>query len=418
MTMSLRQDRTLIRAGSRSTRFVLADISAPPAPRRTQRLPVNVALVLDRSGSMGGEKIRLAREAVAHALALLAPDDRFTLVVYDDEVEVLVESTSATGEAKRLALQRLAQVDARGSTDLAGGWLAGVTQVLGHLAMQSVGRCLLVTDGLANVGLVEPDALAARAREWKEHGVSTSTFGVGRDFDERLLQQIAASGAGHFYFIETPQQIPDLLASELGETLDIVARDAALVVTVPDGVEATPLGSFPLDAAGRVVRVNLGHLVSGQELRLVVCLTFPTGAEGQRLPVGFRLADAGAALDSTEQTLTWAYASHAGNDAQPRDRIVDRAVAEAYAALARQQALVLNGEGRYDEARRLLERVARKIRSYAGGDAELTRIVRELLAETEEFAIHMDALTAKKRHFAAYSVMQSRTPEGRSRRNA
>jgi Ca-activated chloride channel family protein len=418
MTLSLRQDRTLLRAESTSTRFVLAGITAPPAPRRGQRQPVNVALVIDRSGSMGGEKIRLAREAVAHALALLAPDDRFALVAYDDEMEVLVESTWATGEARKLALQRLAQVDARGSTDLAGGWLAGLTQALEHLSEQRVGRCLLLTDGLANVGLVEPDALAARAREWQQRGVSTSTFGVGRDFDEHLLQRIAASGTGHFYFLETPQQIPDLLASELGETLEIVARDAALVVTLPEGAEAVALGAFPLDRAGRIARVNLGHLVSSQELQLVVQLTFPTGVAGQGIAVGFRLADAKGALDQAGQTVTWTYASHAENDGQARDRLVDRAVAAAYAALARQQALALNGEGRYDEARHLLERVARKIRSYAGADAELQQIVRELLAETEEFVVHMDAIAAKKRHFAAYSQMQSRTPEGRSRRTS
>lgn len=418
MTMSLRQDRTLIRAGARSTRFVVADISVPPAPRRAHRAPVNVALVLDRSGSMGGEKIRLAREAVAHALALLAPDDRFTLVVYDSEVDVLVESTPASGEAKKLALQRLAEVDARGSTDLAGGWLAGVTQVLAHLAPQSVGRCLLLTDGLANVGVVEPEVLAARAREWREQGVSTSTFGVGCDFDEHLLQQVASSGGGHFYFIETPQQIPDLLASELGETLEIVARDAALVLNLSDGVDATPVGPFPLDTAGRVLRVNLGHLVSGQETQLVVRLVFPTGVEGQQAMVGFRLVDAEGALEVAERTITWTFASHAENDAQPRDRFVDHFVAAIHAALARQQALLLNRDGRFDDARRLLERVARKVRSYAGSDAELHRIAREILAETEAYVTRMDAMAAKKRHFAAYAAVQSRTPEGRTRKNS
>lgn len=98
------------------------------------------------------------------------------------------------------------------------------------------------------------------------------------------------------------------------------------------------------------------------------------------------------------------------------DRIVDRAVAGLHAAIARQAALALNREGRFDEARRLIERVARKIASYAGADLELQRIVSELRDEVEAFAMHMDALQAKQRHFASYSVQRVADGKARKRR--
>ncbi len=416
MSMTVRADRSLVRAAGGSVRYTLVELTAPDAPSRATRAPVNVALVLDRSGSMGGQKIALARMAVEHALRLLTPTDRFSLVVFDDVVDVVVESTLGSAEAKRHALQKLSEVDARGSTNLAGGWEAGCEQVAAHLAGDAIGRCLLVTDGQANVGESDPERLAQLAGAMRTRGVATSTFGVGADFDERTLQRIAEGGQGHFYFVETPQAIPDLLTSELGDSLEIVAREAALVLHVPDGVDAAPVGPFKVSSAGRVVRIELGDLASGQERQVVVQLTFATGAAGDEQVVGFALADRDNALGASSHDVAWTFAGHAENDAQRRDRVVDRAVARLYAAIARQAALVLNREGRYDDARKAIDRVARKIASYAGTDPELRRIVSELRDEIEAFAVHMDALQAKQRHFASYAVQNSRTAEGKARK--
>ncbi len=125
MILNVRPDRKLIRAAGHSCRYVLITFTAPTVPPKEGRIPINVSLVLDRSGSMGGQKIELVREAVRKALAMLRPDDRFSLVVYDDRIDVLVASTPASAEARRNAERMLARIDARGSTDLGGGWLTG-----------------------------------------------------------------------------------------------------------------------------------------------------------------------------------------------------------------------------------------------------------------------------------------------------
>ncbi|MCU0483065.1 MAG: VWA domain-containing protein [Chloroflexi bacterium] len=221
MTVEIRQDRRYIRSASRSTRHLLVRVVAPAGDRRAERLPLTVALVLDRSGSMSGPKIALAKQAVDRALSALDDSDRVAIVVYDDQVDVVAPLAPARREAKSLARERLAAIDARGTTNLAGGWLAGCEQVALGQAGERVARTLLLTDGLANVGITDPAELERHAGELRRRGVATSTFGVGADFDEALLQAMAGAGGGHFYYIERPAQIPDLIASELGEALDV-----------------------------------------------------------------------------------------------------------------------------------------------------------------------------------------------------
>jgi len=125
MALDIRIDRHLIGAAGGSVRYLLASLTAPQAARKTTREPLHVALVLDRSGSMGGSKIRLAREAVRQALQNLRPENRFSLIVYDEEITTVVESTPASAEARRNAVKKLGHIDARGSTDLHGGRRGG-----------------------------------------------------------------------------------------------------------------------------------------------------------------------------------------------------------------------------------------------------------------------------------------------------
>jgi Ca-activated chloride channel family protein len=417
MACEIRVDRHLIRAAAGSVRYALVSVTAPQAPSRASRAPLHVALVLDRSGSMGGTKITLAREAVRQALQVLRPDDWFSLVVYDEAITTVVESTLASAEAKRNAMKKLAPVDARGSTDLHGGWLAGCDQLAGGLGTDHVGRCLILTDGLANVGITDRDELVRLAgAAIRDRRIATSTFGVGSDFDERLLHGMADAAGGHFYFIEHPAQIPDLLTSELGELLTVVARDACVTLQLPDGVEAAPLSAFDFVKTDAGVRIGLGDVVSGQELAVVVALKFPAGQVGDTIALRIGLTDRDGVLAVPAQAIGWSVASDAANDAQDRDVIVDRAVATLYAARARAEALELNRQGNFDAARARLERTARRIVASAGDDAELTALAEELLADVPQHEAFIDAMEMKKRHFATYSVMRSRTADGKARR--
>lgn len=416
MTFSVRTDRRLILAQARSDRYVLARVHAPLSARTRERLPVNVAFVLDRSGSMSGSKIDLAKRAVDRALLGLDDRDRFSVVVYDNEIDVVMESTDASPEAKRTAMQRLSGIDARGSTALAEGWLRGAEQVALRQDEEVLSRVLLLTDGLANVGITDHAELERHATELRRRGIATTTFGVGADFDETLLQAMAQAGGGHFYFVERAQQIPDLITSELGEVLEVVARDVTIEVNAADGVMMQPLSAVVLEGSGRSVRLLLGDLVSGQELDTVIQLNFARAAVGHRSVASFTLRDREGVLGGTPESLTWEYADQAANDAQPRDRSVDRAVAELLAARARQEAVLLNKQGDFVRAQESLMSVADNVREFAGDDRELNRVLQELMLERSEYSTAMPAMELKQRHFASSAVMSMRTPDGKARR--
>lgn len=241
--------------------------------------------------------------------------DRFAVVSYDQQIDVVIDSTTATAEAKQMALARLRAIDARGSTDLAEGWLRGSEQVALGLTDDAIGRCLLLTDGLANVGIKDPAILRTHATELRARRITTTTFGVGTDFDEVLLQSMADAGAGHYYYIDSVARIPDFMASEVGEALETVARDAVIAAHTPD-VLVEPIGPLAFTRAGDATLVHLGDLVSGQVLEVVLKLTFPVGTDGAERQVAFRLADRDGVLGGASATISWRYASHAENDAQ------------------------------------------------------------------------------------------------------
>jgi Ca-activated chloride channel homolog len=418
MKFDVRSDRSLIRGAGHSRRYVLVSFTAPSTPPKAERLPVNVAFVMDRSGSMGGErKIELVREAVDKAIGMLHPEDRFSLVIYDEQIDVLMESTLASREAKAAARRQLECITSRGSTDLGGGWLRGCEQAALHLNENVPAKCLLLTDGLANHGITDRSELMRHAGELRQRGVLTSTFGVGRDFDERLLQGMADAGCGHSYYIEKAVQIQDLLTSELGETLEIVARDANLQFVLPQGVEAKPLNRFRFERSGESLTIELGNLVSGQEMSIVVELRFPAGAVGDTLSAGVCLADRDRALDAAPVALSWKFADNTTNDTQPRDREVDAAVAELYAAKAREEAIEHNRSGDFRSARAVMSKTAGRIRGYAGNNPVLIGIAESLLREVAEFEAPMSLGDMKARYYSAHHGLTNRDILGKAKRS-
>jgi len=424
--MNVCTDRAQVPAGRVVTRYLTITLTAPSREQQRDRPAVQVALVLDRSGSMAGRKIEMARRAVEHAIRLLDTRDRLALVCYDTEVDTLLGATMATAEAKKLALDQLGTIDARGGTDLCGGWLRGAGELAAPVAADNLRRVLLLSDGQANHGETDPDTLAQHASTLRDQGIATSTFGIGADFDEVLMSRLATEGGGHFYYIEAPAQIPDFLASELGDTLDVVAPDARLVVSGGSGVEVECLSGFGTDgdrgagsgrtgAVGAGLSVRLGDLVSGQEVTVILAVRI-TPATSASPVVTLRLTDRNAALFAQPMTMEWQVASDEVEAAQAVNMEVLEAVATAMADRARTAALGANRRGNFAEAEAILHRAARDIRALAPGASSLDRIATELEGRLEEFTAVMSAFAMKTEHYSAYASSQGRTEEGKPRR--
>ena len=315
MSFKILADRKLIRAKARSVRYLLVRIEAPEQEAGHGRLPVDVSFVLDRSGSMGGEKITMARRAVGDAIRSLHDADRFSVVAFDDQIELVVPSTQGTSEARREAREVVGRLRERGMTDLSGGWLRGREQIAQSLDNGTLGRCLLMSDGLANRGITDRNELVRHAEEFRKRGVTTSAFGFGQDFDEVLLQEMSRAGGGNFYYVEKASQIPGFIASEVGEALEVVARDVRIVVDTLGDVLIESMGELPVKHEGRQTTVEIGSLVSEQIYETVLRLQFPEGKIGDeqliRLTVGER-----DEVPWWGTKLDFAYRSHAGNNGQ------------------------------------------------------------------------------------------------------
>ncbi len=253
--------------------------------------------------------------------------------------------------------------------------------------------------------------------------MSTSTFGVGNDFDERLLQELADAGGGHFYYIADAPQIRDAITSEVGETLETVARDVALEITARDDVRIDAISPYRLTVTGNRTFVSLGDLVSEQIVEIVLRLSFPYGDVGRETGAIVALTDRDGVFERATGhpepvRLTWSYADDRANDVQARDRDVDRAVARLFAARARQEALGRNREGDFAGARHVLDATRARILGYAGDDPEIRAVVETLAEEEIVYAAPMAEPARKQAHFASANALRSRDVLGRSVKRA
>ncbi|WP_054520338.1 vWA domain-containing protein [Thermanaerothrix daxensis] len=348
-------------------RILEIEITAPASSAaKDERPALNLTLVIDRSGSMSGGKLAYVKRTVINLLDLLKPTDRLGLVIYDDEVETLSKNEFLTSRHRLFLGEQIRRITSGGMTNLAGGWLTGCERVAEAASDNAINRVLLLTDGLANVGMTDPEELAHHAAQLAQRGVSTSTFGVGEDFNEHLLERMATQGDGNFYYIDSPENTQKIFEQEFGELLTITAKNLALQMTLPKEVTFKVFGGWRLYEEQGGYRLALGNLAAGRSLRLYVQLQFPPAGNETALAMSFKVHAASwddRPLESAAG-LTFYYASQAEVVADPINRGVMERYARVRLADVSLEALALERDGRYEEASRLLTGVYRELAKY------------------------------------------------------
>jgi len=198
----------------------------------SQRAPLAISLVIDRSGSMGEGRLTEAKRCALDLLSRLKDEDWVSVVIYDDQVEVLLETMSAR-MAKALLPLRLDEIQPRNMTNLHGGWLKGAETLAPRAGRGMVSRVILLSDGQANRGLLEREAIYEQVRELASAGVTTSTVGIGFDFNEELMTGIATAGQGNSWYGQRAEDLAESFDAELGFLTSLVWQDVRVKLTTP-----------------------------------------------------------------------------------------------------------------------------------------------------------------------------------------
>lgn len=369
--------------------YLMARLVSGPAPDDTRRRPINLGLVIDRSGSMAGDKIDYTRQAAQFLVQNLGPRDLLSIVLYNDKVETLL--TPEPVDNKDAINQLIEQIKVRGTTNLSGGWLEGCKHVADYRSDEMLNRVILMTDGLANRGVTEPSKLISLARQKREEGIYTTTMGLGNDFNEDLLIAMADAGGGAFYFIESPESAPTIFEEELQGLLNLVGQNLTISIeTTPHVTVVNQLNAYPMHSDGRRITYQLGD-VFGEELKtLLLELSIPSLKEMGTIRIATLRFEYDELRDHGTSHQVWELPVMVNVDKEVPKQIPDSNVTQAVyllkAAQARQRAIQAADKGEYENAAQILREVAKVISevNLTANDEKLREEEQALLRQAED----------------------------------
>lgn len=388
--------RTGLRAGRDNTLDVLVRIQAPDAPaagRDRPRPAGGIALVIDRSGSMWGEPLAQAQRCAEFVVSRLRACDLVSVVQFDHRVERL-SSALPVGDGAQ-ARGAIARISDGGNTNLYGGWLEGADS-LDEAGIDGLKRVILLSDGCANEGRTDSAEIAARCAAWVQRGVTTSTYGLGRHFNEELMVAMARAGEGNHYYGDTTEDLMAPFIEELDLLDSTCLRRLVLKVSAPEDVRVELRNAYPAAAGGW----RLPDLAWGAEAWALLRVHVPAarlGGAGAWVPLLDVQAQAhdldGAAVSMERSRLTLPVLAPAAFDALAEDELVMRRDVELRAAELLQRMRQAAVAGDWDAVEAHL----------AEGSASLTgnEWVSSILRAMRDIAARRSEATAKEAMYAS-----------------
>lgn len=283
--------------------YVLLEVM-PTQVMASLQMPLNLSLVLDKSGSMDGEKIDSLKDAVHRVVDLLGPDDFISIIAFDSSPKTIVKSQRAASASDRQNLKRqVDRLDAGGGTQIAPAMEMGLSELRRNLAPHRVNRLVLLTDGQTE----HEDRCRRQAQQLASAGVAMLGLGFGADWNEQLLIDLATATGGQADYIASPHEIVAYFQNTVQALQAAVVQNAELVLRLVAGVAPrkiwrvapviADLGYRPL--GDRVVATSLGELEKGQGQGLLVELMLPARQAGS-----YRIAQAEVVYDAPQLNLT------------------------------------------------------------------------------------------------------------------
>jgi Ca-activated chloride channel family protein len=355
--LDVQASNPVLMTGEKQTLYLKIGLTGEGAETERERPPINVAIVLDKSGSMQGDgKIEEARRAAVMALNLLRPDDVVSVVTYDSSVNVLVPATKLS-DREQLVRQIMA-ISPGGNTALFAGVSKGADELRKFAEREKISRIILLSDGLANVGPSAPGDLAELGESLRKEGVSVSTVGLGLGYNEDLMTQLASRSDGNHYFVENARDLASIYERELGRVEAVVAKGVRIDIQCADGVRPVRVLGREAEIADGRVWLDLNQVFTGFERAVLLEVEAPAGKAGSGLPladVSIRYHDVfGDREDRQEAKIAATYSDSREAVQKAVNGAVMVPVVELIAVENNQKAMFLRDRGEVEAAQKVL----------------------------------------------------------------
>ncbi len=333
----------------------------------TARTPVNVSFVIDRSGSMRGERMMQAREAAAAAIRRLDKNDIASVVIFDDKIDLLMQAQPVDNHAA--FIDRIRQVEARGTTAIHGGVLEGAQQVRRNFDPRRLNRVVLLSDGQANVGPRRPEDFAKLGRDLLAQGISVSTIGLGRQYNEDLMLQLARASDGNHSFVGDATDLVQVFNKEFDDVLASCAQTVSIDIELAPGARVVRALSRDSKIDGQTAQFQLNQIYAATEHYVLMEVEFDRqAAAGGDIDLGrVRVSyTTDGARQTVESPVRARFSKTESEIAASRNNTVIESVVEQSVRSRTATAIKLRDDGRFGEAQALFQQNVAEIEAQAG----------------------------------------------------
>jgi len=340
-----------------------------------ERTPVNIAIVIDQSGSMSGGKLEQAKEAAIMAVERLNKDDYVSIITYSDGAHVLIPSTRVTNYTD--FRHKIRSIRSKGRTALYAGTKRGIHELEEFLDNNKVNRVILLSDGLANVGPSKPSDLEELGRRASQKGISITTIGLGLGFNEDLMTKLAYASDGNHAFVRNERDLVDIFNKEFGDVLSVVAQDVDIFIECKIGFRPIRVLGRHAEIEGQKVRIKLNQLYGAQEKQIILEVVIEDKFNEGDASYADVTVDYRSMKQKTRMKLSDNASVRLTNSKQEAQNTINkrvmRGVVEQIATERNEKAVALRDKGNIKDARKVLEGNAAYLRDQAknlGGDFE------------------------------------------------
>jgi Ca-activated chloride channel homolog len=408
-------DRELVWERGRSVRYLEVDVAAPFVKESDikEKPPLNIALVIDASGSMAGAPLECAKKAAAGVVNAMSPSSRISLVSFSTDVVTHFEGVSADANQQKRALHAINELAPRNHTNLGAGWMKGaecLAKIMeDHPNMHN--HVILLSDGHANFGVIDPDILGHHAEQLRTRGIATSTVGIGDQYSSEQLQALADNGGGMLHDAQFPHEIIEVVLGELHTVQDTLFEGISVSLKFPSSVKVENISAFPTVMTSSSALAHLGMLAPQRNRNAIFRLTMPEGRAGDVMHFDMNCSWIRTGnperVQGKQRTKSLTFVNENRNLQQPRKEDLSIRVAKCWQAGIVRKCVALNKRSDLKELARYLDHELKYFTRYCHELHGTEHLVSELQGMRERANRRWDERSLKHMDHSSYMTQQS-----------